>query len=486
MGKTAISAAHIKPAPFALSDIESLDIRVAPNEHATAKIRGIIDGEAEEAYLSLARHDLPVRVLGEDDAGESEVLFAGTVSGLEIRNINGVKMMELSLVSASKRMDLAEHTRSFQKATATYEDVLSVFGYYKDYSFSARVGEGVQIGDILVQFRETDWEFVKRLAGRFNSVVIPDYLTGDTGFYFGLPVKSAGTPVDPIAYRVMKDNSKYADKTQNDVSGLSENDELYYIVQDPAIRRMGEKVRFKNQDLRVFAIRSVLEGQVLQNYYTLKSEAGFKTKKLHNAKLVGASLAGRVINVAKDRVQLRLYEDNDSYEVGAKWLHYSTVYSSPDGTGWYAMPEIGDELRLYFPSERESEGYAISAVNVDTPDMGKDVPPAEPGIPAFLPPRTHPNVKTVINKERKEVSLYPDKIVMTNNRDMTVVIDDADGITIQSAKNISIKSDEGVSLISGASDITLAGGESVNIEVGGTKLALNNNVGFEGTSIFMQ
>jgi hypothetical protein len=257
---------------------------------------------------------------------------------------------------------------------------------------------GVQIGDIIVQFKETDREFAKRLASRFNSVVVPDYLTGGVGFTFGLPVKSSAAALDPISYKVMKDAGAYLEKARNDVSELTENDELRYVVRDFAIYRMGEKVRFKNQALRVFEIRSFLEGQVLHNLYTLKSEAGFKTKKAHNAKLVGASLAGRVTDVAKDTVRLRLYADDDSYDVGAKWLSYSTVYSSPDGTGWYAMPEIGDELRMYFPSEREAEAYAISAVNADGPDMGRDIPPASPGVPAFLPPRTHPDVKTMINK----------------------------------------------------------------------------------------
>ena len=46
---------------------------------------------------------------------------------------------------------------------------------------------------------------------------------------------------------------------------------------------------------------------------------------------------------------------------GARWFPYATVYSSGDGTGWYCMPEIGDKIRLYFPTEKEQDAYVISA-----------------------------------------------------------------------------------------------------------------------------
>ena len=60
------------------------------------------------------------------------------------------------------------------------------------------------------------------------------------------------------------------------------------------------------------------------------------------------------------RVSLR----TDARKETGKWFSFSTVYSSPDGSGWYCMPEPGDEIRLYFPTEQEKHGYVISAVHL--------------------------------------------------------------------------------------------------------------------------
>ena len=476
----------LRVSPFAMLDILTADIDVAPNEHATAKIRGTINEEMESIYLTLAQIDVPVSVSQIDDAGESCVLFVGTVADMEVTNINGVKVLALSLVSGTKQMDVVEHTRTYQDAALTYRDLLSSLGYYPGYTFSMRVGDGSAIGDLITQFKETDWTFIKRLASHFNSVVIPDYVSDGVGYYFGIPEKTSSISIDPSHYKVLKGIGEYVNKTRNNVNGLIEGDSIYYVVRDRAVYRMGEKIRFKNRDLRVAEIHSVLEGQVLQNYYTLKTEAGFKTKKEYNFKLVGASLGCTVTAVQKDQVQVHVFEDDDDYGTGTKWFSYSTVYSSPDGTGWYAMPEIGDELRLYFPSEHESQAYTISAVNVDSPDMGADRAPAPAGHPSSPAPRTDPNVKTMINKELKEVSLYPDKIVMTNNNGMTILVDDAQGIIIQSDKKVVFKSDEAISIVSSADVLSLLGSDKVSISVGGTKVELTNDIKFEGGSLYMQ
>ncbi|MDR0491455.1 MAG: hypothetical protein LBH28_09470 [Oscillospiraceae bacterium] len=476
----------IRVSPFAMLDILEANIRIAPNEHATADIRGTIDEEFEKKYLTVAQADLPVTISQIDDSGESCVLFVGIVADMEITTVNALKVLHIKLVSVTRHMDVVKYTRTYQDASLTYRDLLASLGNYPKYSFSVWAGEGAAIGDLITQYKETDWEFVRRLASHFNSVVIPDYVSGDAGYYFGIPEKSPVITVDPSHYSVLKGIGEYVNKTRNQVGGLLEGDALHYIVRDRAVYRMGQKVSFKNRDLRVFEINSVLEGQVLQNYYTLKTDAGFKTKKRFNYGLVGASLACAVTGVQKDLVQVHVQEANNDYGTGTKWFAFSTVYSSPDGTGWYAMPEEGDELRLYFPSEHESQAYTISAVNVDSPGMGESRPPATAGHPSSPAPRTNPNVKTMINKELKEVSLYPDKIVMTNNKGMTIVVDDAKGIFIQSDKKVALKSDEAITMASSQSGVIMLGSDMVSITVGGTKIELTDDIKIEGGSLYMQ
>ena len=48
--------------------------------------------------------------------------------------------------------------------------------------------------------------------------------------------------------------------------------------------------------------------------------------------------------------------------VSSAFIEHETVYSSPDGTGWYSMPEVGDTVRLYVP-DKEGRCLVTSSVH---------------------------------------------------------------------------------------------------------------------------
>ena len=81
---------------------------------------------------------------------------------------------------------------------------------------------------------------------------------------------------------------------------------------------------------------------------------------------MGCSLKAKVTGVKEDRVQVRLMGDERGNQYITLWHPYATVYSTPDGTGWYCMPEIGDEVRLTIPGKEEKEAYVTSSVHLDT------------------------------------------------------------------------------------------------------------------------
>lgn len=99
--------------------------------------------------------------------------------------------------------------------------------------------------------------------------------------------------------------------------------------------------------------------------YYLKTPAGNKVPRFYNHKATGASMNGNIIGVQADVVMVRLSSDENAGGAGTRWLNYSTVYSSPGGSGWYCMPEPGDTIRLYFPSADESDGYVASSTHLE-------------------------------------------------------------------------------------------------------------------------
>ena len=81
--------------------------------------------------------------------------------------------------------------------------------------------------------------------------------------------------------------------------------------------------------------------------------------------MTGCSFDAVVTGGQKDRVQVEIAQDEWNAQDGKKWFPYATVYSSPDGTGWYCMPEPGDSVRLHVP-ESEEDSFVMSAVHRET------------------------------------------------------------------------------------------------------------------------
>ena len=151
------------------------------------------------------------------------------------------------------------------------------------------------------------------------------------------------------------------------------------------------------------------------------------------------------------------------------WFAYSTVYSSPDGTGWYCMPEIADSVRLYFPTEKEKHGYVISAVHVSGGSG-----------------RSDPDQKSLRSKYGKEVLFTPTSITMTNNKGMSVVIDDEEGVSILSDKQISISSKEEIQIASKEQSIHLMSPEKISFQQGDTQFEMTDRVRMEGSRVQME
>lgn len=68
----------------------------------------------------------------------------------------------------------------------------------------------------------------------------------------------------------------------------------------------------------------------------------------------------------RDTVQVLIGCDENQAGCGTRVFPYATVYSTPDGTGWYCMPEIGDAVRLYFPCEKDADAYVASSVHLQS------------------------------------------------------------------------------------------------------------------------
>jgi len=134
----------------------------------------------------------------------------------------------------------------------------------------------------------------------------------------------------------------------------------------------------------------------------------------------------------------------DAVQSAYKWFPYSTIYSSPDGTGWYFMPEIGDIIRLHFPTEHEGDAFVISSVHSQHGN------------------RSDPNVKHITTKYGKTVVFRPDSIFISNGAGSSIELNDNSGIRISTNSELNLTANNDIH-IHGGGKIIVQGDQGVTV-----------------------
>jgi len=433
------------------------------NEHPWVELWGQIPFDKKDDYIMWGQKNTAVQVMAVSQE-DSYPLFHGIMEKLEIEVRNGTCTMNLKLVAQTCRMDTLEKIRSFQDSDATYDELLDACN--KDYGQSGKimtVGRGTSIGQFIMQYGETDWTFIKRLASMNHTVVVADCSTEGVKYYFGLPRRQEEMQGEVTEYQTHFDIGEYWEKKEKGLS-LMQGDTVSYVWESRDIYELGDWKTIDGKKRVVWKIETEMRGNELYHTYYLKLASGIQTVKQYNPYLSGVSLLGTVTRIKNEKVQVTLFDDANA-EAEACWFPYASVYSSGDGTGWYCMPEKGDQVRLYFPTEREQDAYVISAYHDE----------------AKL--RRKPEIKFWRNKEGKEVRLGPDSILLTNNDGTYIELTDEDGIEMVSEGSITIRAGQSLNIVSDSSSIELDAPKRIRIKQAGTEMNLGGDIQMQGARI---
>ncbi len=438
--------------PFGLLDILQCSGRVCGKSHGYMSIKGHIHNNRENEYLEMLLQDTWASVRIYDEDGRSEELFSGIVTegGIEVEN--GLKTLEITIKTGSFLMDMKEHTRTFQNNGILYDMVLKTLtnSYFNSGCIMVK-GQGQSIGKFLCQYQETDWQFAERLASYCNAVLFPNYIGSGVKFYFGLPYGVNRGVINPTEYSIKS--------TQSDITYKVVLRELFNI---------GDSVIFQGKSLYVISRDTNYTKGELYHTYKLTQDGQKTSDRLYNDNLAGVSLKASVTAVSGTDVCVSIEEDENKSASGSRCFPYATVYSSPDGTGWYCMPEKGDEVRVYFPSDKEEEAYVFSSVHMTSQDSTE---------------RCNPDYKSFMNKQGKEILFKPDSILVTNNEGMSLELSDEEGISIVSDKKIVLQSDEAIEITSVNERVDIVAPKQIALKQGSTNLVLSDNLTMQGAKV---
>ena len=457
----------INTVPFDSLKITALEAVQQVNEHGTLVFTGLMNGEKENEYISWALKENPLVSINVcNDSYEEKIFFQGVLVDFEIKTQNDVRYMTGTLKTNTYLMDLLPHKRSFQKPSLQYQNLLTTINStYAKAMFIMEKGQGVNIPGIIMQYNETDWVFIKRMASRFHSVVVADSQQNCIAYTFGLPESGAHYEIQTNMFSIAKNVGCI-------IKGMDQStpkvDTFFYILQSREIYRLGDCVKLNGIPLRVYSIKTKMEGGELYHTYYLTGADGFRREEIFNENLIGLSLDAQVTAIERDTVQVAIKCDENRAGAGFRPFLYATVYSTPDGTGWYCMPEVGDAVRLYFPCEKDSDAYVASSVHLRS---------------AAGDERVNPNFKSIMNKQKKEVLFTPGSLMLTNNAGMSIELSDAEGIKIISDKAIVIRSQEAVDISSVTSTLSINAPQRIIFQQGDTQISLEEKLHFGGAQV---
>ena len=201
------------------------------NQHGKAVVRAMIEESREDEYVEAARNTRWVNVWALDEAGKDTVLFCGVLERVCFFKDRGSFLVELVLSTGSSLMEKDVHTRGFSEQSRDYTDILDACkkGYDEAYYIIGEEGKG-SLPDFLIQYRENDWNFVKRIAALKETVIIPDYQTRGVKYFFGMPKRDR---------KVL---------SSSDIRMIVNKEYTEYEVRTREIFHLGDSVSFNRKD----------------------------------------------------------------------------------------------------------------------------------------------------------------------------------------------------------------------------------------------
>ncbi|MFB5764120.1 hypothetical protein ACE5LO_27580, partial [Paenibacillus medicaginis] len=129
----------------------------------------------------------------------------------------------------------------------TYGELLNlVAADYEGFDVMDEATGGASISNFTMQYQETDWEFIKRLASASGAVIIPESAASSPKLWMGVPDGALEDLPQDIPFTVGRDLAAYG---QVQAAGLkaSPADFTYYEVETEKWLNLGDKVNFRGK-----------------------------------------------------------------------------------------------------------------------------------------------------------------------------------------------------------------------------------------------
>ncbi|MCE5284885.1 MAG: hypothetical protein LLG02_03405, partial [Pelosinus sp.] len=285
--------------------------------------------------------------------------------------------------------------------------------------------EKVTIDGPLIQYEETDWQFIIRLASLQEDVIVPNVILNEKIFSFGYPPGEAKTLPDTISYTSGKDIAAFRTDVESEYKpNLLCSEYAYYEVESYDELTIGDPVTFQGFEMYVGAVDIELKDGILVYQAKLIRKMMLRQNPILNEKFQGVSLEGKVLAVQNQEIKLHLDIDEEQDEATAYWY----PFEPPTTDMLYLMPQIGTNASLYMPGIKEQKAIITGCVRTNGGSCEKT---------------GDPSTRYLGTEYGQEMRLAPGGIYFTAGRnDLVLTFDDNEGVKISSHKEMVLAAEE--------------------------------------------
>ena len=334
--------------------VETFTLDASFNNHVSAELALIAEEEGIEAAVHQITDGDSIEVYEE---GQERLLFAGKITDARMVNERSLCCLKLKAVSYTMEWDLAPVSQSFLNLDMTYEQVMNkVLKDQPNAEIRDCVTRGAVIPDFLLQYEESDWQFLMRLASHFGTFLVPDCHAMHGRAYFGIPDMGEEYILDEEDYQETKDMNRYYQI--GCALGILPQEHMGWKVTSGRDLSLAQKVRFRGISTIVTKVHySTVNGELVRTY-ELSREKGMVCAPRKNPNIFGMSIPATVKKRSGNCVKVHFHIDKE-YDASPNTKYFTYAIES---SFIYCMPEVGSQVHIYFPSDEERDAVAVHAI----------------------------------------------------------------------------------------------------------------------------
>jgi len=439
--------------------IRALEIRQEIGQHGRMYLEAVLKGGTEENDI----HGMGKTVtLMYGKSAEKKPLFYGVIDKVQTEKDGEGLVLKLEAWDATRLMDTEKRLVTYQDIEMAAEQLMDgIMKTYPGSDYKVNIPKE-PVRQFLVQYEETDWEFLKRLFARYHAALCPDPAFDGIRIQVGVSPDAEPWDWDALPFELSQDFEEFNARRRNGFPGISCLQNMLCKVAAYDIAALGNQICYKGNPWYIKSLERRLEKGILLNHYCMGQEEGLKVLPYMNQRITGVSVNGKVRAVNRDRVQVDMEADVCSGGKSGYYFPYSTVASSPDGSGWYCMPEAGESVRVYFPTDDEKEAYVVTSIEAHAPEQGN---PSDP--------MGNPGVRNLQTAQGNQVQFTEEGVLISaGNGQGSILLKKSGEVALDAVKDVTLSAGKAINIVASnevimksQSSIRIANGTGADIEM---------------------